>query len=67
MTYGMKNEKKWIRLFQINERNFLEQQLNQFINENDVESIDVWTENDLWFAKVVYRFHEAPSYVKNED
>lgn len=56
--------KEWIRLFQINDRSCLEEQLNRFINQNDVTDIKVWTDCNGWYAQVRYRFKESPPYSK---
>lgn len=57
-------KKKWIRLFQINERSHLEENLNRFINEYSDCEISVWTENGLWFAFVRYSYDKSPAYSK---
>ena len=59
-------KKRWIRLFQINERSFLEEQLNRFVNEYPDSDIRVWTENGMWFAHASYSMGEIPTYFKNE-
>jgi hypothetical protein len=58
---------KWIRLFQINERCFLEEQLNRFMFEHPDSEIKVWTENGMWFAQATYSFEDAPTYSKPEN
>lgn len=64
MSYGMK---EWIRLFQHNDRFLLEETLNRFIQERDVSEIDVWVNQELWFAKVRYKFQNAPTYCKQDE
>lgn len=59
--------RKWIRLFQINDRSHLEQNLNKLIMcFEDLEILGIWTENGLWFASVRSSFMEQPKYSKPE-
>ncbi len=58
--------KKFIRLFQNNERSNLEENLNRFINQYDDVEIRTWTDNGLWRAEVRYSFPTAPTYCKPE-
>jgi hypothetical protein len=53
---------KWIRLFQINERSFLEEQLNRFLSEHKEVEIKVWTEDGMWYAQAIYTFGDRPTY-----
>lgn len=62
----MEIKRKWIRLFQIHERSFLEEQLNRFVNEYPDSEIRVWTEDDMWYAHASYSMGERPTYPKPE-
>lgn len=59
--------KSWIRLFSINDRSFLEEQLNQFIRDHDVVEIVVWNDISGWYAQVRYSFPESPTYCRPEN
>ena len=54
----MNMKKKWIRLFQLSERSWLEENLNKFINEYDDCEIIVWNHEYLWCAQVRYSYPE---------
>ncbi len=56
--------KEWIRLFHLNDRSFLEEQLNRFISQEDITDIKVWTDENGWYAQVRYRFQSGPTYSK---
>jgi hypothetical protein len=58
--------KKWIRLFQMNDRSILEEQLNRFINEYEDVTIKVWTEQGMWYSEVRYFYKSHPTYSKPE-
>ncbi len=58
--------KQWIRLFQLNERSWLEQNLNEFIRDHDVTEIKVWNDHNLWNASVRYSYQESPKYTKQD-
>lgn len=57
-------KKKWIRLFQLSDRSWLEESLNKFINEHEDCEISVWTHDMFWCAKVRYSYPESPTYSK---
>ena len=59
-------KKKWIRLFSICERSWLEQELNKFIQEYDVIEIDIWNNENFWNAKVLYSYPTPPNYCEIE-
>jgi hypothetical protein len=54
--------KKFIRLFHLNERSWLEEELNKFINEYDDCDIRVWKDDSGWYAQVMYSYPKPPSY-----
>lgn len=58
--------KKWIRLFSLNDRAWLEQSLNEFIRDHEDCEINVWIHEGIWCAQVRYSFSEAPTYTKPE-
>lgn len=61
------SSKRWVRLFQINDRSFLEEQLNRFINQYPDSEIKVWTENGIWYAQANYSMGERPFYSNKEE
>lgn len=56
--------KQWIRLFQLNDRSWLEQNLNEFIRDYCVTEIKVWNDENYWYGLVRYGYLEAPTYPK---
>lgn len=53
----MIREQVWICLFEIIERDHLQDLLNQFIRDHDVININVWHDPDgLWCASVHYKY-----------
>ncbi len=56
--------KQWIRLFQLNDRAWLERNLNEFIRDYDVTEIKVWNDQNLWCALVRYSYNVSPTYAK---
>lgn len=48
--------KKWIALFQFEDRAFLQDNLNQFIGNHDECEVNTWTDNGLWYAQVMYQY-----------
>ncbi len=57
---------KWIRLFQLNKRCWLEENLNQFLKEYPDSEIKVWNDQNYWYDQVIYSYPEGPSYFKPE-
>lgn len=48
----------WIALFQFEDRAFLQDNLNQFYRDYDIEETKVWTESGQWYASVIYKYKE---------
>lgn len=49
-------DKKWIALFQFEDREFLQKNLNQFIRDHEDCDVDVWTDSGHWYAQIMYRY-----------
>lgn len=59
-------KKKWIRIFCLNTREWLEEELNKFINQYDDCEITIQRTNYDWVAYVRYSYPESPTYSKPE-
>lgn len=58
---------RWHRLFQLNDREWLEQNLNEFSRDYPDSFVErVWTDNDIWYAHVSYSKGFQPTYSTQE-
>lgn len=48
--------KKWIALFEFEDRAFLQDNLNGFIDKHENCEVNTWTDNDLWYAQIMYEY-----------
>ena len=55
-------KQRWIRLLNVCSRELLEQNLNEFLKDYPDSEIRVWTEDNSWFAQVMYSYPDAPTY-----
>lgn len=58
--------KKWIRLFHLSNREWIEEELNKFISQHEGCEIYVWNDQNGWYAQVRYSYPTSPSYLKPE-
>lgn len=56
---------KWIKLFQIIDRDLMEENLNKFSMQHPDSKIRVWTDvNGWWYAQVTYTYEKEPQYFR---
>ena len=60
-------KQRWIRLFQLSERSWLEESLNLFLRDHPDSEITVWSNESSWCAQVIYSYPDSPTYSKPEE
>jgi len=60
-------DKKWVKIFYLSERAWLEEELNEFIKVYDPVEITMWNDNGKWCAMCRYSAPEAPAYFKRKE
>lgn len=59
-------KQRWIRLFHLNTREWLEENLNLFLKEYPDCEIRVWNNEHGWYAQCFYSYPEPPTYLKQD-
>lgn len=59
-------DKEWVLLFQINDRSWLQDELNRAVRDYDIRDIQVWSDEQGWKAMVRYHGNPPQLLLKQE-